>query len=119
MRKLRRALQLAKMEDDDGVRKYHAIIGLEEQKRLWAEMYELNPEEMRGSLQSRSSGTYGRVKQIDRDKNYFDKNVNPGDPIEISFNYDQRLADDKHSTEYEDRPPDEDADASPEGDEKS
>jgi hypothetical protein len=107
MRHLQQALRNASILDENGdpVRKYHAIPGEKKQACLWSTMEEISPDNMRASLQARSGGAFGIVKQIDRDKNYFNKNHNPGDPIQMSFNYDARLEDDKHSDEYVDQPP--------------
>lgn len=120
LRQLRHALQIAKMEDEEfgRVRIYHAFKGGETQGRLWAHIDDMIREDMRESLQARSTGAFGIVKQIDRDKGYYNAKINPGDPIDISFNYDERLEHEKHSAEYEDRPPEEPQDGQPGRDDK-
>lgn len=112
MRHLQQALRVASIPDENGdpVRKYHSIPGEKTQGRLWAAIDVISPDNMRASLQARSGGAFGGVKQIDRDKNYFNKNHNQSDPILMSFNYDARLEDEKHSDEYVDEPPPHDPD---------
>jgi hypothetical protein len=107
MRHLQGALRAASFTDENGerVRKFHAIPTGENQGRLWDLMERISRDDMHASLQSRSGGAYGIIKQINRDQNYFNKHHNPGDKIQLSFNYDQRLEDEKHSSEYVDEPP--------------
>jgi hypothetical protein len=45
---------------------------------------------------------------LDRDVNYYNRHHNPGDPIEICFNFTPDLAEGQQSGEYNDSPPDED-----------
>jgi hypothetical protein len=107
MRHLQRALRSATIldENNEPVRKYHSFFVGGTQARLWALMKDMSNENMKGSLQARSTGAFGIVKQIHRDQNYFNGHYNTGDPIQLSFNYDQRLEDQKHSDEYVDQPP--------------
>lgn len=110
MKHLQQALRGVTFKDEDGkpVRVYHAVPTGEGQGRLWAEMPEMSNEQFKASLQARNSGAFGVVKQIHRDQNYFNKHHNSGDPIQLSFNYDARLEDEKHSAEYVDQPPPDD-----------
>ena len=71
-------------------------------------MDQMSNENMGHFLQDRSTGAFGVVKQICRDHDYFNKNYNTGEPIQLSFDYDARLDDAKHSEEYVDQPPPED-----------
>lgn len=110
MRHVQQALRGVTLKDENNepVRVYHAIPTGDGQERLWAEMPEMSNEQFKATLQARNSGAFGIVKQIHRDQNYFNKNHNPGDPIQLSFNYDARLEDAKHSPEYIDQPPPDD-----------
>ena len=102
-RDLARALSKEYIENDDGepVRKRQPF-RTETQLTLWKMIDDMSPDEMRVSYQITRSRVGGEVFQKQRDIDYYNKKINPGDPIETSWDYDSDINDRKHSTEYHD-----------------
>ncbi|MFL5328704.1 MAG: hypothetical protein ACJ8C4_07295 [Gemmataceae bacterium] len=106
MRHLQRALRKVEITDgDEKGRYYHAFIAGETQLRLWGTIDNITPEDMRSSLQSRVNGSFCGVRKIDQDRRLFNKRRKPAGPIQLTFNFDARLEDETHSSEYVDQPP--------------
>jgi len=77
----------------------------DKQYRFWFRMEDGTPEKMRLSAMSRRNGSLMDVMQIVRDVNYFNKNHNPGDPIQLDFNYNKDIVERNMPPEYPDSPP--------------
>jgi hypothetical protein len=82
----------------------------DKQLRFWFKMEGGTPEKMRLNASDRRNGAVMDVLQIVRDLNYFNENYNPGDPIQMDFDFTKDIADHEQPTEYEDSPPEEDPD---------
>lgn len=97
------------IEDENGepVRLRHAVKIIEGEKQFtfWFLMKDATPEQMRLTAQARRRGALSDVMQIERDLRYYNKHFNPGDPIQMSFNYDPDVAEHFMPTEYPDTPP--------------
>lgn len=94
----------------ESVRQRHAVRKKinGEQMTFWFMMEDGTPEDMRLSAQNRRRGALADVLQIDRDIRYYNKNYNPGDPIQLDFNYNKDIEERQLPTEYPDSPPVED-----------
>ena len=105
-RDLGRALSKEYIEDENGepVRRRHSYT-TETQLTLWKVIDDLTPDEMRVSYQITRRRVGGEVFQKQRGIDYYNKNINPGDPIETSWNYDADIEDRKMPDEYPDQPP--------------
>ncbi|HZZ28837.1 MAG TPA: hypothetical protein VFE46_12615 [Pirellulales bacterium] len=100
------------VEDENGepVRRRHAIkieAGAE-QLTLWPKMENMTPGKFRVSLTSRRNGTVQDSLQTERDRRYFNKHYNPGDPIEIEWNLTADIEEHFMPTDYPDTPPEQD-----------
>jgi hypothetical protein len=111
---LRRAAQEDYYTDPQGrtVRRKHAIVIKEGevQKSLWADIETAPPEHMKLSLQQRRRGVLGDVTQLKTDMDSYNENNNPGQPIQMSFNFDEDLNEMGEDGTYPDAPPDDDED---------
>lgn len=89
------------------VRKKHAIVFREDerQRSLWDDIETAKPDHMQLSLQQRRRGAFGEVVQTNTDRESYNDNNKYGASIEMSFNFDEDLAELKHSTEYPEAPP--------------
>lgn len=92
------------------VRKKHAVVTIREdgtQLSLWADIETAPPEHMRLSLQQRRRGVFGDVKQLKTDMDSYNENNNPmpDQPIQMSFNFDEDLAEVDQDSTYSDTPP--------------
>jgi hypothetical protein len=65
---------------------------------------------MRASLNSRSKGCGEDILQIERDRRFYNKKYNPGDPIEMDYNFNTAVEEHFMPTEYPDKPPDDQPD---------
>lgn len=77
---------------DENGEPVHRRIGLpsgrKRQQGLFRQFIEdVEPKEMHGALQMRRTGAVKDSLQIERDRRYYNKHVNPGDPIELDYNY--------------------------------
>jgi hypothetical protein len=109
-----RACQQDYIVDENGepVRRRHAVkvvVG-DEQLTFWPNMEDLSPAKMRASLGSRRKGSGEDILPIERDKRYFNKHYNPGDPLEMDYNYNIDVEEHFMPTDYPDAPPEEDND---------
>lgn len=106
-RDLARASAQDYITDDNGepVRWRHGVKDEKTQKTFWYTMDKATPEQIRMSAQSRRNGALNDILQIDRDLNHFNKNYNPGDPIQMSFNFDPDVEERHLPPEYPDSPP--------------
>jgi hypothetical protein len=108
-RNLARACQQDYVVDENGepVRRRHAvkIVIADEQTTLWPNMEHINPAKMRASLNRRRKGSGEDILQIERDRRYYNKKHNPGDPIEMDYNYNTDVEEHFMPTEYPDAPP--------------
>ena len=97
------------------VRKKHAVVFTEgpKQRSLWADIETAPPSHMQLSLQQRRRGALGEVVQIDTDRLSYNENNKYGAQIEMSFNFDEDLAELSHPTKYPEAPPDGDTTSSP------
>jgi hypothetical protein len=95
-------------ENGEPVRRRHALkmkVG-DAQKTLWPNMEDMSPVEIRVSLTSRRKGSGQDILQIERDRRYYNKNYNPGDPIEMDYDYNKDVEEHFMPTDYPDAPPD-------------
>ena len=67
-------------------------------------MEEMSPGQFRVSTQLRRKGMVGDAIQYDCDVRYFNMHFNPGDPIEISVDFTDDVAESRQSAEYDDEP---------------
>jgi hypothetical protein len=75
------------------------------QLMFWFKMENATPEDMRLSAQARRRGTRADVFQIVRDVKYYNSHYNPGDPIQLDFNFNKDIEEQQFPTEYPDAPP--------------
>lgn len=106
-RELAQAARHDFIEDENGqpVRRRHAYRVPGTQLTLWRMIDDLTPEQMRTSAQLRRRQIEGEVLQCDRDLRYYNDHVNPGDPIQLSWNFDEDVRESQMPTEYPDEPP--------------
>lgn len=92
------------------VRKKHAIVFRQDEKQrsLWADIETALPDHMKLSLQQRRRGALGEVVQTNTDRESYNENNRYGAQIEMSFNFDEDLAEMKQSKEYPEAPPEDD-----------
>ncbi len=111
-KELARAAREDFIEDENGepIRLRHSvkIKSGGEQLTFWFKMEDATPENMRLSAQARRRGARADVFQIVRDVNYFNKRYNPGDPIQLDFNFNKDIEEQQFPTEYPDAPPTDD-----------
>jgi hypothetical protein len=104
-----RAMREDYIEDDQGepVRNRHAYKKGDgpKQQVMWFLMEEATPEKMRLSAGWRRRGIQAGCFQLDRDLDYFNKNYNLGEPLEVSYDFSQDVAERKEYGEYDDTPP--------------
>jgi hypothetical protein len=109
---LARAAREEMFEDPQGrsVRKKHAyrVKDGETQQVFWADIDDIQTEKMRLSLQQRRRGVLSDCKQLNNDRESYNENYNAGEPIAMSFNFDEDLAEMNQSPEYPEVPPEED-----------
>jgi hypothetical protein len=115
---MRRAAREEYYTDPQGrkVRKKHAIVYTEgeTQKSLWADIVTAPADHMRLSLQQRRRGALGEVVQTKTDMDSYNDNNKWGAVIQMSFNFDEDLAEMQQPAEYpESPPPDDDGSTSP------
>ncbi len=108
-RDLSRAARQEYLEDENGepVRRKHRYsyrVG-DRYQTTWFNIESTTPEKVRLSLQQRRRGVAADVFQAERDLRYYNKNFNPGDPIQISWNIDIDIAEKDQPSEYDDTPP--------------
>jgi hypothetical protein len=113
-RSLARACRQEYIKDENGepVRRRLAYkVKVEKQHVFrWFKMEQATREQMQISGQLRRKGVVADVSQIVRDTNYFNKNHNPGEPIEYDWNINLDMAEKSESGDYDDTPPEEDED---------
>jgi hypothetical protein len=106
---LARACQQDYIEDENGepVRRRHAVREKrgDKQLTLWAKMEDLTPAKFKLSLASRRNGMLQDGLQAERDKRYFNKHYNPGDPVEFDHNLSMDVEEHFMPTDYPDAPP--------------
>ncbi len=111
---MRRALQADKYEDPQGrtVRKKHAVVRIIDgkQESLWADVETAPPDHMHLSRQLRRRGILRDVIHVKNDMDSYNENHNPEPsiPVQLSFNFEDDLADGAESTTYDETPPDDD-----------
>jgi hypothetical protein len=84
----------------------HAFKEPGQQHTLWVKIEEATPHQMHVSAQARRKGVLMDVLQIDRDLGYFNNHHNPGDPIQMSWDFNADVDEQHMPTEYPDAPPD-------------
>lgn len=91
------------------VRRKHAVVSTQngQQMVMWADIEDAPPEHMKLSLQQRRRYIGGDVKKLKDDMDSYNENNKHKAHIQMSFNFDADHADDQHSGEYDDNPPDE------------
>lgn len=108
-RDLARASRQDYITDEQGepVRRRHSypVSRGEVQLMLWVKIENATPEKMKLSLQGRRNGALMDVLQADRDRQYYNKHYNPGDPIQISWNFDTDVEERQFPAEYPEQPP--------------
>ena len=108
-KELARACRQDFIEDENGepVRQRHSVKVDQGGKQLvfWFKMEDASRENMRLSAQARRRGTLADVLQIVRDVAWYNKKYNPGDPLQLDFNYNKDIEERQQPTEYPDAPP--------------
>ncbi len=111
---MRRAAREDFFEDENGepVRNRHPIpyrvVDEPTQKYLWLKMEEMSPGQFRLSAQVRRRGMVAGAIQYVRDVSYFNVHFNPGEPIEVSVDFTDDVAENRQSGEYIDEPDEDD-----------
>ncbi len=107
--KMRRALREEYHTDPQGrrVRTNHPYpvdaedsSGSRVQKTFWSDIFSMQPEQMRRSVQTRRKQSLGEVKQIKTDLDSYNDNNEFGAFIQASFNFDKDLKELSQDTEY-------------------
>lgn len=95
-------------ENEEPVRRRHPYRVSDEpkQKYLWLKMEDMTPGQFKVSTQVRRRGMVAGAIQYVRDVSYYNTHFNPGDPIEVSVDFTQDVADHRQPGEYRDEPPD-------------
>ncbi len=98
------------IKDDDGnkVRYYHPYPPGKDQPMLWEGMDTISVENMNRSKTVKRDGIAGRVIQVVRDLDHFNKHHNPGEPLLFDSNFGPEVEEAKHPTEFKDVPPEDD-----------
>ena len=94
------------------VRKKHAAAypqGDGTQLFLWGDIEDADPRHMHLAFSQRRGSALGDVKQLKTDKDSFNDNNRFGAFIDMSFNFDEDLAELGHSTDYPEAPPEDDS----------
>ncbi len=109
-REFARAAAVEYYTDPQGraVRKKHVVrysLDSGEQLFLWEDIADAKPQHMHMALSQRRDSSLGDVKQLKSDKDSYNDNNPHGAYIEMSFNFDEDLAELDHPTEYPDAPP--------------
>lgn len=111
-RRLRKVAGRAKFFDHEKgrwIRKYHPQQLGEQQPMLYSTMEEIGgPEQMKESVKVRRTNIASRVCQGVDDVDYYNRNLNPGDPIVFETDFTHDVEDRVHPTLYNDVPPEED-----------
>jgi hypothetical protein len=63
------------------------------------------PDTLSAPLQQRRNGVLADVPQAERDLRYYNRNHNPGEPIQMTWNFDADVQDRDQPSEYDDTPP--------------
>lgn len=92
-------------ENEEPVRWRYPVRDKKTQKTFWVTMDKASPEQIKMSAQNRRNGAMSDVLQIVRDLSYFNGHYNPGDPIQMSFNFDLDISERQMPTDYPDAPP--------------
>lgn len=108
-RDVARSLSKDIFEDENGepIRRRHAYYA-KSQKTLWKVIDDMSPDEMRMSYQMTRRRCGGEVFQKQRAIDWYNKHINPGEPIETSWDYDADRKDQAMPTEYPESPPESD-----------
>lgn len=109
-KKLATACRQDYIEDENGepVRRRHAYTtktGDNQKTFSWFKIEDATPEKMRLSAQGRRNGTLMDILQLVRDVDYFNKNYNPGDDIQVDANFTADIDELRMPAEYPDSPP--------------
>ena len=115
-RNLARACQQDYVVDENGepVRVRHPVretVG-DKQLTFWPNMEDIVPAKMRASLNSRRKGSGEDILQIERDRRYYNKKYNPGDAIEMDYDYNKDVEEHFMPTDYPDASPENQSDES-------
>ena len=110
-RDLARASRQDYITDEQGepVRRRHSypVLRGEVQLTFWVKIENATPEKMKLSLQGRRNGALADVLQADRDRRYYNAHYNPGDPIQMSWNFDLDVEERQYPDEYPEGPEEE------------
>jgi hypothetical protein len=84
-------------EDGSRVRKYHAIMRTKDgkQQSLWANMWDAPLEHLEEAFQQRRKQSLGDCRQLKTDIEYCNKKRFVDEPIQMSFNFDEDLAEEE------------------------
>jgi hypothetical protein len=110
-REMARAAREEYYTDPQGrkVRKKHAVVFTKDEKQqsLWDDITTATPNHMKMSLQQRRRGALGEVVQTKTDMDSYNDNNRYGAEIQMSFNFDEDLAELAQPAEYPEAPPEE------------
>ena len=111
-RDMARAMREDYIEDDDGgpVRHrlaYKVTMG-DEQLRLWVNIEDATRNQVRLCAQQRRRGVLSDCEQLNRDLKYYNVKYNPGDALEVSFDFTKDVLEKGEDKEYADEPPEDD-----------
>jgi hypothetical protein len=110
-RDLSRAAREDFIEDENGqaVRRRHSykVVQGEFEYTKWVKIEDASPDQMKLSVQGRRRGILSDCIQLNRDVKHYNKNYNPGEYIQPSFDFGSDIAEAEQSGEYDDTPPEE------------
>jgi hypothetical protein len=95
------------------VRKKHCYVVVEpdgQRRWNWVDIVSARPDPMHRSLQGRRRQAFGDIVQLDTDRQSYNDNNHHGAQLEMSYNFDEDLAELRMPTEYPESP-----DETPEG----
>lgn len=97
------------IDDENGnpVRRRHAWKEKREGKQLtfWVNIEDATPQQMRMSAQGRRRGILADCVQLDRDVSYYNKHHNPGESIQLTFDFGPDVQERNEPRDYPDAPP--------------
>lgn len=102
-------------DDGEPVRRRHAWTEKQGDKQLtfWVNIEDANPHQMRACAQQRRKGILADCVQLERDVDYYNDKYNPGESIQLTFDFTEDMHEKDQPTEYPDAPPEDDTDGAP------
>lgn len=113
-REMSRAAREDYTEDENGkpvrVRHAYRVTLGDEQLTFWVKVEDATRNQMHLSAQQRRRGILKDCEQLDRDVTHYNEKYNPGESIQLTFDFTEDMVEKDESTEYVDAPPAEEID---------